>query len=1161
MKLDISKTLKSIKYDRPEILFAALQTILQAFPDMIFVKDMSLTYVAGSPSFAAMVGKDSMEEILGRTDDEIFEDKELAKRYTADDRKLLARGGNLVNYVEPLTDQNGEPRYSSTSKYILTDPAGQPIGLLGISEDITKEVLAYRQHRQEVEYLFTLPEDTYAAILVDISAWRIVGQRRKPGSISIPHFETMEEFLSVMPGGIRGRHSEAKAFYRQFSQEYLQDIYSQGKSTLSLEYQRRLSDGHTYWIRDEMKFMLEPRVGHLHLMILVQDIHSKKQAVESLVQAAVTDQMTGLLNRAAVQQEIEAFLQGPGADGTHAIFMIDADDFKTVNDTYGHREGDALLVQLAHGIQNCFRETDIVGRIGGDEFFVLAKNMGNRDSLKTRAEHLLRVIREIRATRTAALTSISVGISIYPQDGKTLNELYAKADEALYKAKGQGKNQAAFASEEQTLWSSTASAMRYEAYNSRIADHSNSICYISDLETYELLHLTKAGMALYGLQSPEEYLGKKCYKVIMGLDAPCPFCPNGKLKEGQEYRWEHYNPNLRRWFDRSSYIIQLDGRPRHLEIGRDITARKEEISLLSGNLTMEDVLFHCLHTLTKERDMDMAVNLFLEAVGGYYQANRAYIVEFDFTCGLMDNTFEWCRTGVSASIELLQRLPIEICDSWIKKFETTGEFSISALDSDLSPESEDYQILKAQDIDSLMAAPLLQNGRIVGFIGVDDPRQKQGNLVLLRSVSEFVQAELERRRLMAELEHMSFTDSLTGLNNRNQYDRVLKEYSHRTPESLGIISLDINGLRSINDSHGHSFGDHVIKKTGQIMQETLSGKVFRTGGDEFMALCENISREAFRQEVIALRSAFAKDQDCYVSIGSTWRENEENIQALLLQAGELLAAEKQVYYHTVLQEGRETVYSGLAKELGREIEAGRFIVYYQPQVDIQTGRIIGAEALVRKKADNGSLIPPNKFIPFYEAEGIIRHVDLYVLDTACATLRQWLNQGHQLRLSVNFSRMTLLEADIVESISKICQKHSISPSSLTIEVTESVSKMDPVQLQGLIQTVKAAGFSISLDDFGSQYSNLSILADMAFDEVKFDKSLVSALEHNRKSQIVMENSIKLCHDLDDIYSLAEGIETKGQLDLLMNYRCDRGQGYYFSKPLPSEEFQALLEKS
>lgn len=1068
-----------------------------------------------------------------------------------------------MNYVEPLTDENGEARYSSTSKYILSNDKGESIGLLGISKDITREFKIQERFQQEIQYLFDLPQDAYAVIFIDVTDWRIIGQRRQAiHDYEIPLFETMERFLSVARDDVCDESSEAYGFYHLFSQKYLFDIYNRGQRDLVLEYQRQLTDGNDYWIRDEMKLMTDPKTGHLNMMLIVRDIDERKQEQENLAQAATMDELTGLLNRFGSRQQIEDFLEGPGKDGVHAVFMIDVDNFKMVNDTYGHQEGDVLLSQLAHGIKGCFRESDIVSRIGGDEFFVLAKNMPDHDAIRNRAEELLQVARKIRTTNTTALTYVSVGISVYPEDGETLDELYVKADEAMYKAKVLGKNQAAFASDDsgENLWNSKAFEMRYEAYNSQVVDHSNSICYISDMENYDLLHLTKAGMDLYGMTKPEEYLGKKCYKVIMGLDEPCPFCTNSKLKEGEEYRWERYNENINKWFDRTSSIIYLDGRPRHLEIGRDITARKEEISLLSGQLTMEDVLFRCLHTLTKEKDMETAVNLFLEAVGGYHKADRAFIFEVDEEHQLIHNTFEWCAEGKTSRMAYQQNIPYEWVKTWYDKFEKMGEFSVDSLEAELDIDSPLYQQLKGLGIKNLMMAPLIQNGKIVGMIGVKNPTQEAGNLILLRSVSEFVQAELERRRLMKELEHMSYTDALTGLKNRNQYDRELKEFDRRTPEQLGIALLDINGLKRINDNHGHSYGNHVIKETGRIIKENVSGKVFRTGGDEFVVLNEALSKEDFYGEMEALQKIFEKEQ-CSVSLGYAWREREENIRSLFLEAGEFLAVSKQSYYHTVLQEGQDIGYTSFSGEVMKEIEEGQFVVYYQPQVDIRTGKIIGAEALVRKKDGEDGLIPPNKFISFYEIEGVISYVDLFVLREGCIAIRKWIEKGHHLNLSVNFSRITLLEPDIVDTICSICKEYEVDPKNITIEVTESISKMDHEKLKSLIQDINDAGFTISLDDFGSQYSNLAILAAMDFDEIKFDQSLVTALEHNHKSRVVMENSVKMCRDLDGTNSLAEGIETRGQLDLLLDYQCDYGQGYYFSKPVAINEFEALLEKN
>ncbi|MBQ3497259.1 MAG: bifunctional diguanylate cyclase/phosphodiesterase [Oscillospiraceae bacterium] len=577
------------------------------------------------------------------------------------------------------------------------------------------------------------------------------------------------------------------------------------------------------------------------------------------------------------------------------------------------------------------------------------------------------------------------------------------------------------------------------------------------------------------------------------------------------------------------------------------------------SMSTEDVVLCCLHTLTCEKDLDTAFYLFLQAVGVYYHATRAQIFEFNVADKTISNTFEWCAAGISSQLEEFRCLPLADFLEFIDKFSSDGEFYLDLKRLRGQGEAAELRVPYADDCDCMMAAPLLHEGRIAGFISVDNPVRHSGDLSLLRSVSDIVQVELEQRRLLERLEHMSYTDTLTGLRNRNHYDRLMKEYDVRTPASLGIVLANLNGMKRINNTHGTAYGDQIIKKAAQILRENLSGTVFRTGGDEFAVLCEDISREDFERETTAMHSAFAAEREYSAAIGCVWREGVENIPSLLLEASETLNAGKQAYYQSLFAKGEVTSHVGASGELVREIAEGRFMVYYQPQVNIHTGKITGAEALVRKRDASGAPIPPNKFIPLYEREGIIAHVDLFVMAQACAAMRVWLDEGFDLHLSVNFSRVTLLQRGIVDTMHNICEKNGVPPSHITIEVTESISKMDQKQLQELLRSINELGFTVSLDDFGSEYSNLSILSLMDFDEIKFDRSLVDKLEENHKSRVVMENSIKMCHGLKNVSTLAESIETAGQLELLKSYQCDYGQGYFFSKPVPPEEFRRLLE--
>lgn len=659
--------------------------------------------------------------------------------------------------------------------------------------------------------------------------------------------------------------------------------------------------------------------------------------------------------------------------------------------------------------------------------------------------------------------------------------------------------------------------MKHEEYDALLMEHSNSICYICDTETYSILHLTKAAMEMYGLKSPDDYAGQKCYELLQGLDAPCPFCTNQQLRCGESYCWEHYNEKLQRWMSVTDTLLYIDGQPCRMESAHDITAQKQRMSQLSEQLTVESVLIKCVRILVHERDLKKAMIHFLETIGQFYCARRAYITQLESDSSTMKSTFEWCAEDFSAQTDALPEVP------------------------------------------NFLSAPLMNNGKITGFLGVDTPLKNSDNLTLLHAASDFIMEELEKRRLMSELEYASYTDMLTGLKNRNQYIRMLQEYSWNTPDTLGVIFVDINGMKKTNDTYGHRFGDYVITKVASIMGEFLHDNLFRIGGDEFVALCENISKEEFQETVTNLRREFVNDKDCDVSLGCIWRSGELDINDLILQADDLMYAEKQSYYHTVLRTGR-VARTGMASEVLREITEDRFVVFYQPQFDIKSHAIVGAEALIRKKESDGTLIPPDRFIPFYEMEGVIRHVDLYVLDTVCQNIQKWQEQGISLNISVNFSRVTLLEPRIVDTILDICGRYNVSSSQITVEVTESISKMDHAELKLLVHNLSEAGFSISLDDFGSKYSNLSILTALDFDVIKFDKTLVDELEHNPKSQVVMQNSIQICQDLTNTLSIAEGIETRGQLDLLSDYACDYGQGYYFSRPLSLEQFDKLLTK-
>lgn len=422
-----------------EIVSAAFLTMIEGTKDMVFIKDANLRYVEASMSFAQMAGKKSPEEIIGKTDTEIFEPT-LAKRYISDDKKLLAGGKNLIDYNEPILGENGKARYASTSKYILRDAEGKVIGLLGITKDITQFYLARQRYHQELKYLFELPKNTFAVSYVDIDDWRIITQRRQEiegGTLQSCY--TVEELVEAAIESIADKECEAAEFYGKFTKENLQEIYANGKIVFTFEYQRYMTDGSLRWVQSDLKFMTDMDSGHLCAMLTAKDIEEEKREEQELIFAAKMDKMTMVLNRETSMEYIRHILEYENT-AEHVLFMIDIDNFKNLNDTLGHQKGDDFLMDLAKVLKNCFRDTDVVGRIGGDEFFAFMRNVPDKAAVEKKAKEMRQVIHKVCANYEGMNMSGSIGVSMYPKDGHTLDELYNKADQALYQAKRTGKD-------------------------------------------------------------------------------------------------------------------------------------------------------------------------------------------------------------------------------------------------------------------------------------------------------------------------------------------------------------------------------------------------------------------------------------------------------------------------------------------------------------------------------------------------------------------------------------------------------------------------------------------------------------------------------------------------------------------------------------------------
>lgn len=691
-------------------------------------------------------------------------------------------------------------------------------------------------------------------------------------------------------------------------------------------------------------------------------------------------------------------------------------------------------------------------------------------------------------------------------------------------------------------------------YTQLIADESDNAAYLSDMDTYELLYLNRKARELYRIKSNEDVVGKKCYEVLQGEDAPCSFCTNHLLNTETFYVNEYYNPFVGKYFLSKDKKLSVLDRNIRLEIAVDITEKTQHTKELKKRLTNEEMLVRCIHTLNSE-DVENSIHRLLKMVGEYYSGDRTYIFEYNEEKGTFSNTYEWCAENAQSNIEQYQDVSEKTLEVWFKHFDENGKFCIQNIEESIAIDNKEYEGLSFRNITSIAAATLVKNNKIIGFIGVDNLKCNIEDLTLLTSLTYFVKNDLEKRRMMLELERMSFVDLLTGLYNRNRYNKTLQNLEQVPPKSLGIVYVDMNGLKEINDSYGHDYGDFMIQETANLIQQVFDKGAYRIGGDEFIAIRQDMQEEEFRDKVDELHEIFKQHKNLNVSIGSHWNEGDFDIHRDIAKADELMYIEKQNYYNSMTTR-RYNNHALMARNLLKDIKDGVFEVYLQPYFEIQTKKLVGAEALIRKREHNGKLRLPDQFLRMYEEEKIIRHIDFFVLDTVCKTLKKWKDMGKEdIRISVNFSRVTLQEYKVVNKIKEVCENNGISSSMIDIEITENHSKvMDKVVRQVEDQLMKE-GFTVVLDDYGTHFSNLTHNANYRSHRLKVDGELISNLEDNTEAKSIVRHTIDMYHELKNTSVIAKGIESKKQLNILEDFSCEYAQGYYFSKPLSIEDFE------
>jgi len=449
-------------------------------------------------------------------------------------------------------------------------------------------------------------------------------------------------------------------------------------------------------------------------------------------------------------------------------------------------------------------------------------------------------------------------------------------------------------------------------------------------------------------------------------------------------------------------------------------------------------------------------------------------------------------------------------------------------------------------------------------------KNRRSTLLVARDISE-------RKKIEQEIQRLAHYDVLTGLANRLLFKERLEHaisQSNRTGNPLIVLFIDLDRFKAVNDTSGHGAGDEVLRECAQRLQACVrdSDTIARSGGDEFLILLESYFDphhvSALTQKILSvIRQPFyaaGKEFEIDASIGiSTCPTDGAEVETLIKHADIAMYRAKLegkshfcFYSPSMTLQGLERYAMELS--LRHALERGEMELYYQPKINLHTGRMSGAEALIRWNHPEFGQLLPCRFISVAEEIGVISDMGLWALGEVCARCKDWQEQGlPATRIAVNLTYAQFSDENLFDKIKQLLDNAGLAPSILELEITETMVMENAERLMHFLHQFKELGVHLSVDDFGTGYSSLAYLKRLPVDSVKVDRSFIKDLPADSEDSAITRAILALVHSLKRVV-VAEGVETREQLDFLIDHGCDEVQGFYFSPALPSDQFREFL---
>ncbi len=802
----------------------------------------------------------------------------------------------------------------------------------------------------------------------------------------------------------------------------------------------------------------------------VNEYDEEKLEQEEIERRLMNDDMTGLYNKTACENIISDMLEKENPCG--AMLVLDIDNFKLINDTFGHTFGDTVIENFATDVKDSVDENTVVGRIGGDEFLIYIPGSSRKKAIET-ASHICTLMKNTYVGEQMQLpdsVGCSIGITYIPDDGTAFNTVFDKADLAMYYSKSKGKN--CFSVYNEKMLSSKSDIMSMKKSETDAVVSSRSLVFDSDFTTYTFSLLSHSRDIDSSLNLLLERIGKQFDLSFVAV-----------LEDIKDDGYMHFT-NIWHYIDGIQY---LDAQPPlHAKNTRYIAAK----SASSSMYIIDD---------TKNMDKDSEVG------------------------DLLYSTYN-CSSFASV------------------RFPASNQVDGCLFFSDCSKPHEwsEYELGTFSE--------------------------------LSRIISVFISLRRERIRSNEQIEKLSTKDALTGLYNQETFIELSKDFikEHLKDGVVALIYTDINGFSYVNENFGYEAGDKMLCDFAEaISTETghpkINGRVYsdffltisacRTKGEVFSSV-DSINNYFIGQQ----RSIYpASNLSLSTGIYFITEIPDHSISSLIENANLARKESKNnvtnyYVYDDELSKKRSSEQTA-ANDLHKAIDTGELRLFLQPKFSLLEREIVGAEALVRWVLPDGTMRYPDQFLPILSRMGYIVEVDFFIFEQTLKYIRKWMDEGKKIYpVSVNFARQHLKAPDFVKQVYMLTKKYNVPPEYIELEITESESINDNEHFLTVMKQFHIIGFKIDIDDFGTGYSSLHMLLDAPFDVVKIDRSFITDVEFSSRYLNYLTTLINLVKTSGKEL-IFEGVETEDQARILLQCGCDIAQGYLFSKPISTDEYE------